>query len=130
MKLQNYIIAGLILIWICLLIPRSVYSQKEHYITSIDSIDYAVIPIDYVHVYNYLYDLHTDKIHLQGLIIERQSVIIELQGSGCNELKLIIDSKDRIIINKDKEIELLRKKKPIRWIVSAFLLGVGLGVLI
>ena len=130
MKLQNYTIAGLIAIWICLLIPRSGYSQKEHYITSIDSIEYAVIPIAYVHAYNYLYDLHTEKIRLQSLLISNQSSVIELQISGCNELKLIIDSKDRIILNKDKEIELLRKKKPIRWIVSAFLVGVGLGVVI
>ena len=130
MKLQNYTTGGLIAIWTCLLIPHSGYSLPEPKITLIDGIEHAVIPVDYIHVYNYLYDLHTEKIRLQGLIIHHQEAAINLQISGCNELRLIIDAKDRIILNKDKEIELLRKKKQIRWVVSAFLVGVGLGIVI
>ena len=125
MKIGIYI-AILLLV---LMKPYKSLSQEPK-ITLVNDKEYVLIEVDYIKVHNYLYDYYSTKTNIQEQIILQQNIVINLSLNQCNEFNLALNICEKINSNKDKQIEILKKKKvPYKLLTGSFAVGLIIGLL-
>ena len=104
--------------------------SEEPKITLINDKEYVLIEVDYIKVSNYLYDYYSTKVNIQEQIILQQDIVINLSLNQCNEFNLALNICEKINSNKDKQIEILKKKKvPYKLLTGGFAVGLIIGLL-
>ena len=97
MKLQNFTTALLLLISLCLPIACYSSSPPVHLTISSEGDTLAVVPINYIAVHNYLFDVMSETIYLQGKIISSQNTVILARTEQVENLLTIQHNHGRII---------------------------------
>ena len=97
MKLRNFTTALFLLISLCQPIACYPSSPPVHLTISSAGDTLAVVPIDYIAVHNYLFDVMSETIRLQGKIISSQNTVILSRTEQVNNLLTVQYNHGRII---------------------------------